>query len=432
MGFVAGLLLAAAACDSAGSDGPQLSYADGSSTDIGPTEDTSSSDVDVRDDTSTAADVPSPDVEGGGDGAAPDGTADAGDGGPDAGPDTTCTPDCDGRECGDDGCGGSCGTCPGAAPVCEDHLCVAEAAPDIVVSPPSIDFGTAAPGSTVTRNLQILDSGTADLEVTGFELSGAPSFAFVVGEEKWSTTGAGSIGVTFDEPLLVAPGSSVAVAVQFTPQGPGEVEGQLVLHSTDAEDPQTTVSLSGEGEQGPLPDAIHVELTWDTPGDPDQTDHGPMAGSDLNLHFAHPSATGVDIDSDDVPDGWFDDTFDCFWFNNSPEWGSDDENADDDPSLDHDDTDGLGPENIVLPVPEDGLTYRVGVHYWNDHGYGPSNATVRVYIYSSLVFELEDVELVNHDFWEVATIDWPSGEVELVTGDGGEYAIFPDVQPSFF
>jgi len=25
---------------------------------------------------------------------------------------TCCTPDCDGKECGDDGCGGSCGSCP--------------------------------------------------------------------------------------------------------------------------------------------------------------------------------------------------------------------------------------------------------------------------------------------------------------------------------
>ena len=29
-----------------------------------------------------------------------------------------CTPDCDGRECWDNGCGGSCGTCPETSPVC--------------------------------------------------------------------------------------------------------------------------------------------------------------------------------------------------------------------------------------------------------------------------------------------------------------------------
>ena len=33
---------------------------------------------------------------------------------------TACVPACEGRECGDDGCGGVCGTCPAAAPVCND------------------------------------------------------------------------------------------------------------------------------------------------------------------------------------------------------------------------------------------------------------------------------------------------------------------------
>ncbi|MEC9071413.1 MAG: hypothetical protein VX938_03500, partial [Myxococcota bacterium] len=38
-----------------------------------------------------------------------------------------CNPACDGKECGDDGCGGTCGTCPGVAPVCNaDQQCEAE------------------------------------------------------------------------------------------------------------------------------------------------------------------------------------------------------------------------------------------------------------------------------------------------------------------
>ncbi|MBI4701308.1 MAG: hypothetical protein HY744_09140 [Deltaproteobacteria bacterium] len=39
-------------------------------------------------------------------------------------PDYCCAPECTGRECGDDGCGRSCGTCPAAAPTCEDGVCV--------------------------------------------------------------------------------------------------------------------------------------------------------------------------------------------------------------------------------------------------------------------------------------------------------------------
>lgn len=42
----------------------------------------------------------------------------------------TCVPLCDSKECGDDGCGGSCGNCPAAAPICTDGgLCVDTCAP---------------------------------------------------------------------------------------------------------------------------------------------------------------------------------------------------------------------------------------------------------------------------------------------------------------
>jgi hypothetical protein len=41
----------------------------------------------------------------------------------DTGKDTTCTPQCAAIECGDDGCGGSCGKCPGAAPQCIEGIC---------------------------------------------------------------------------------------------------------------------------------------------------------------------------------------------------------------------------------------------------------------------------------------------------------------------
>ncbi len=176
-----------------------------------------------------------------------------------------------------------------------------------------------------------------------------------------------------------------------------------------------------------IPDkAIHIELLWHTPGDPDETDEGPDAGSDLDLHLVHPWAGGPDIDGDGQPDGWFDEPFDCFWFNAHPEWGTYDPSEGDNPSLDLDDTDGAGPENINFAIPED-LTYKVGVHYWNDHGYGESYATVRVYIHSQLVFEAASVKLMPQDMWEVCEILWPSGQVEVKTdwsGDGNK--ITPD------
>jgi hypothetical protein len=176
-----------------------------------------------------------------------------------------------------------------------------------------------------------------------------------------------------------------------------------------------------------IPDeAIHVELLWNTPNDPDQTDEGPESGADLDLHFLHPFAAGNDCDGDDEPDGWFDLPFDAFWFNPQPEWGSFDPAVADNPGLDRDDTDGAGPENLNLDVPQDGSAYRVGVHYWDDHGFGPSFATVRVYIYGQLVWELSDVKMLDRDLWDAATIDWPSGKVSPVVSPSGGFDITPN------
>ena len=96
-----------------------------------------------QDDASTETTVGAPDSIGPGDAqwapdsapvgdlTAPDGAADAG--APDAASadavedadsnSTACVPDCGGKECGDDGCGGSCGLCP-TLWACDGGLCV--------------------------------------------------------------------------------------------------------------------------------------------------------------------------------------------------------------------------------------------------------------------------------------------------------------------
>mgnify|MGYP003303783950 CR=1 FL=1 len=95
-----------------------------------------------------------------------------------------------------------------------------------------------------------------------------------------------------------------------------------------------------------------------------------------------------------------------------------------------DDTDGSGPEILSLKVPEDGRTYKVAAHYWADHGFGTSYASLHVYIYSELVYAIEDVPLENYDMWEALTIDWPSGEVKPI---GDSQQIIPEyVNPFFF
>ncbi len=48
---------------------------------------------------------------------------------PDVPPDV-CIADCAGKECGDDGCGGDCGTCPAIAPICDAGVCQLECEPN--------------------------------------------------------------------------------------------------------------------------------------------------------------------------------------------------------------------------------------------------------------------------------------------------------------
>jgi hypothetical protein len=151
---------------------------------------------------------------------------------------------------------------------------------------------------------------------------------------------------------------------------------------------------------------LHVELLWDTPSDADQFDTGPTAGADLDLHFTHANASGSDIDCDGSPDPWFSNPFDCFWFNPFPHW-DDLSTVDDDPEMELDDTDGAGPENLDLASPAN-HPYSIGVHYWNDHGFGTSLATVRVFMQGVLMLEYSQVEMHNLDMWYVGRLNWPN------------------------
>ena len=102
----------------------------------------------------------------------------------------------------------------------------------------------------------------------------------------------------------------------------------------------------GDGEQNCDPERltimalvgsdIHVQLVWDTPGDPHRhNDHG----ADLDLHFLHPQGQ------------WNQAPWDCYWQNPEPIWNDSDDGGN--PTLDIDATDGWGPENINLNDPDE-------------------------------------------------------------------------------
>lgn len=177
--------------------------------------------------------------------------------------------------------------------------------------------------------------------------------------------------------------------------------------------------------------AIHVELTWVTPGDDDETDTGEGVGSDLDLHFTHQNARGPDLDGDGVGDPWFDQKWDAFWYNKEPDWATLGEQRDN-PRLDRDDYDGAGPENLNLSVPEDDITYRIGVHYWNHWGYGPADATVKVFHYADEIYDVTYEGLADLDMWCVGEIHWPVPAVTRCAGEGEPELITPSYVNTFF
>jgi len=203
--------------------------------------------------------------------------------------------------------------------------------------------------------------------------------------------------------------SSTPAAMLFVPLAGAYLVELRVVDAMDLASPsqlcpaphsRAHISVGG-GDEG-----VHVELVWDTPGDPDQTD---MEGSDVDLHLLHPTARAWNVAPQD-----------CYYANTQPDWGA--EGPGNNPRFLLDDVDGAGPELLVLAEPEDtvrlGGPYRLGVHYYRANNlrggtWGPSDATVRVSVGDELVWEFRRELLDTGHFWEAAAIHYEDGELRV-------------------
>ena len=110
-------------------------------------------------------------------------------------------------------------------------------APDIDVSPSSIDFGFVGKGCTSDQEeITITNVGTWELEVTAVELEG---------------DGAGYFSVAAGQlPLYLQPGESKVLTADFSPIATAELEIDIVVTSNDPDEPEVDVALSGAGADG--------------------------------------------------------------------------------------------------------------------------------------------------------------------------------------
>lgn len=277
--------------------------------------------------------------------------------------------------------------------------------------PGALDYNTTATLSSNAGDVEIELSGTGSatmLDCATARIEAAPSgdpfnatdqlvvnTSTTVSLSGLSSTSPNGEVTGYTWSLVSRPGSSTA---RLSPNG-AAAEPSLLIDAVGTYEVELDVTDSA-GEDACNPDrlvitatdsdetTVHVQLTWDTPADDDQTD---QTGTDLDLHYMHPNGT------------WDEEPWDCFWRNLNPDWGP--AGAPGNPNVDIDDTNGAGPENISHPGPED-VVYRVGVYYYADNGFGASYATVKVYIDNQLILESQDVELsTTGKFWYGITVE---------------------------
>ncbi|MFT4621793.1 MAG: hypothetical protein ACI8PZ_000445 [Myxococcota bacterium] len=158
----------------------------------------------------------------------------------------------------------------------------------------------------------------------------------------------------------------------------GSYAPQLVVYNAaDIPSAPTLCPIVGEPA-----DAIHIELTWDTPS------------ADLDLHL---------VENDGAI---FEKPGDCTWCNRTPSWGAG--GSSDDPRLDLDDVGGFGPENINVFSPADGR-YHVKVHYFEDHGDFAVTARAKIWLAGTVAWEGSKV-LTRNQIWNVGQVNWPEAD----------------------
>lgn len=217
-----------------------------------------------------------------------------------------------------------------------------------------------------------------------------------------ATRSSGNSALTYEWSIIKRPTNSQArLTPNSTTDKPtlwldlaGEYEIELVAFDADdiASCESSIVTIHAVPDQ-----EIHIQLTWYAPAVPNPQKNN---GTDLDLHYRHPQGTK------------WNDTVYTIWWNNkrsSPSWGNTPALANT-ATLDIDDLWGATTEAINHFQPLNG-SYEIGVHYYNDNGYGGANANIRIYIRGELKYEILNKRMQHKQFWRVGHLQWPSSNM---------------------
>ena len=133
--------------------------------------------------------------------------------------------------------------------------------PSIKVTPGVIDFGQVFEGEEPEETLNILNLGDAELELTGFQLSGCQFFSLVVAGTEYPVSQETVEGITLEQVIELEPNESLFFKVRFVPEDNQKAEGTLTLYSNDPLHPQVSVQLRGN-QSGPCMAVNPQEVTF--------------------------------------------------------------------------------------------------------------------------------------------------------------------------
>jgi hypothetical protein len=254
--------------------------------------------------------------------------------------------------------------------------------PCIQVLPATLNYGTVVRGQSKALDFTVRNCDTAVPLVVKDIARGAGFFG-------------GSLSAEFQltpqpaYPLTVPPGGTFVVTSTYSPGLAGPDSGKWIVKSTDPDNAEVNVNVTGTGVPPPLEDiGLHINVEWDADD------------CDVDTHLLFPGGSLFTC-----PD-------DCFYGNSSPDWGTTGDYVDD-AFLDYDDIDGYGPENINVQEPKPGK-YRVVMHYFRDNYESSSgtstNVTVQIYLKGVLAGTYGPQKLTNtNDLWQVVDVDMPAG-----------------------
>ena len=106
------------------------------------------------------------------------------------------------------------------------------AEPDIDVNPRNIPFEGVVQGSSASVDVNINNTGTGTLEITGLVTTGGSQ--------------AGEFAVDLSAPFSISPMGSRVMKVTYSPKDAGRDDGSVIITSNDPDEPEVVVTLGAE------------------------------------------------------------------------------------------------------------------------------------------------------------------------------------------